>query len=202
MEEMSNSPPTNHHHTAVRLDHRIVVIEFAPESEDKLWTCNLHTEVWRKYIIPRGKQSPHKILYTHSVVIRGEIHLYQGMFLWKLTHEENGCFAWKLINQKFGKVPSPRSGHTAWAYKGNLWVFGGQGYTSDWYLHDHGEFDGVCNNQLLQFSTVSEVWTNPKCHGEVPKPRCEHSTTVVGDNVWLFSGRSNARGPNLMTSTN
>ena len=189
MQEISNSLPASQNQSAVRLDHRIVLIDIAPENEDKIWTYNIYTEVWRKHIIPRGKRVPFTMGNTCGVVIRGEIHFY-SMSLQKLTYDESDCFAWKQIKEK-GKVPSPRLGHTAWAYKGNLWVFGGFGDRLDWCLHDHGEFAGFYNNQLLQFSTVSEEWANEKCHGELPKHRCDHSTTVVGDNVWLFGGDSN-----------
>ena len=195
MQKISNSFSVNQDQLqdAVRLDHYIVVIMVITAKRkdiNVIRTYNLHTEAWRKYIIPRGTEIPSKVSDTCGAVIRGDIYFYKLGSLWKLTSDENGCFTWKQLKQN-GEIPSPRSRCTTWAYKGNLWMFGGLIANVDWGLHDHGEFDGPYNNQLLQCNTVSEEWTNPKCNGAVPKPRWAHSTTVVGDNVWLFGGESN-----------
>ena len=120
---------------------------------------------------------------------RRDILLYRSSVV-EVDPRRKWLLCWKPIHEKYGKVPSLRLGHTAWAYKENLWIFGGCGEISDQFLHDHGEFEGPYTNQLLQFSTVSEAWTNPQYYGTVPKPRCEHSTTVVGDNAYLFGGKS------------
>ena len=189
IEVISNWLSVNRHHAAVRLDHYIVVFAAKRNRIRVISTFNLYTEAWRKYIIPRGTEKPSDLSHTGGVVIRGDIFYYELGALWKLMSDKNGCFAWKELKQN-GKTPSPRSYCTAWAYKGNLWLFGGLATGYDLGLHDHGEFDGPYNNKLLQFSTVSEEWTNPKCNGAVPKPRWQHSTTVVGDNVWLFGGQS------------
>ena len=85
----------------------------------------------------------------------------------------------------------PRSYSTAWEYEGKMWMFGGRGPSPEGYINDHGEHDGMCNNQLLRYDPASKEWSNPEYFGDVPLPRCHHTTTNIGHKVYLYSGTNN-----------
>ena len=52
------------------------------------------------------------------------------------------------------------------------------------------------NNQVLCFDPFSHKWTNPKCYGTIPSPRCCTASTIARDHVWLFGGDSVNVGEN------
>ena len=97
--------------------------------------------------------------------------------LWKLT-TINGLFEWDTINTNNSNVPSPRSGHCAWAYGQQVWIFGGFGVSPTiGFLNDHGDFASHLllelgfNNQVLYYDPSNYMWTNATCSGNVPSPR-------------------------------
>ena len=129
--------------------------------------------------------------------------------VWKLTKAENRSLQWKKVGTRpVQKTPSPRFKHTAWNYADKLWVFGGFGNHTPEHIGEHGDFmqnqhtlkitkyNVVCYlytyNQLLCFDPTNEVWTNPECCGMIPSCRGEHSTTIIGDQVWLYGGKLTA----------
>ena len=116
--------------------------------------------------------------------------------VWELRRMPEGCFVWDQITSKRNAV-SPRCWHSGWEHRGKLYIFGGMGnYNPIRYLNDNGDFhffddpseEHYVNNQLLCFDLSCQVWDNPKCFGDIPKPRRSHATATVGAKTWLFGG--------------
>ena len=191
-------------HVAVCLDNYIMVIggidmNSEPVSTHVILMYNVYTDQWRKHQIPVHKNAPPPVACACAVAIGTDIYMFGGFELdkklntetnelWKLT-EGLQCIDWSKIEFYHDvKLPSPRCDHSGWKYKECLWVFGGFGPFSSKYLNDHGDFFNKQNNQLLCYDPATQKWTNPQCFGTVPCPRRAHSTAVIRDKVWLFSG--------------
>ena len=195
-------------HVALRLNNNIVIIggvdyKHVGKSDipmNEIFMYNLYTERWRKCDIP-GDKLPTPRCSTCAAVIGKDIYMFGGYQyftstrfndLWKLTSITEGGFSWRKIEfQREVKLPACRNDHCAWEYEDCMWVFGGkvdlQGH-SEW-LNSHGETspDGS-TNQLLRYDPSTQWWTNPQSFGTVPSPRAQHSTALIGDKLWLFSG--------------
>lgn len=74
--------------------------------------------------------------------------------------------------------PGKRWGHSCNAIKGGrfLYVFGGYGK------------DNCQTNQVHIFDTANQTWTQPLIKGTPPTPRDSHTSTAVGDNLYVFGG--------------
>ncbi|KAH1201500.1 Rab9 effector protein with kelch motifs [Glycine max] len=77
-----------------------------------------------------------------------------------------------------GGGPGKRWGHTCNAVKGGrlVYVFGGYGK------------DNCQTNQVHVFDTVKQTWSQPALKGSPPTPRDSHTSTAVGDNLFVFGG--------------
>ena len=197
-------------HIAVRQDHCIVVIGGNTVTRPWyhiIWTWNLYTERWTKHKIPRRRLAPDQdLLNEASGVTIGEciyiLETYNYYLnddnrndVWQLTQNSHGCFSWdKIMVTPGNRKPSPRMSYSCWEYTGDMWIFGGYGRPLDGYLNDHGDFVSVAgigfNNQLLQFNPVRKEWTNAKVVGDVPSPRANHASTIIGHKVFLFGGQT------------
>ena len=192
-------------HVAVPLEHYVLVLggrekESQPFSYRVIWIYNLYTDAWKRYVILNDKVFPPEYVCACAVTVGHDVYMFGGMdpfegtyseSLWKLITQSQESFAWnEIIVTSDKKTPSPRMFHTGWEYSGKLWVFGGLGPSPAGYLDDNGDYDGVCNNQLLSFDPSREEWVNQKCFGSVPFPRFGHGATVIGEKVWLCGGRN------------
>ena len=182
---------------------------------DIIWMYNLYTGQWRKQKVPCKDKCPPACFGASATLIGIDIFMFGGRnidsckltnTLWKLSRMPNGCFDWNEITisttkwshrvgssdeikQRKSKFPSPRTGHSDWEHGNKLWIFGGQGDSSDGYLTDHGyqTNDGE-NNQLLCFDPSCREWQNPKCNGYAPEARSGHTSAIIGHKAWLFGG--------------
>ncbi|KAH9944187.1 uncharacterized protein BXZ73DRAFT_96680 [Epithele typhae] len=75
-----------------------------------------------------------------------------------------------------GQMPSPRSGHTCIAHKGQLIMFGG----TDGQYH---------YNDTWVFDPASRSWTELSCFGYIPTPRESHAAAIVDDIMYVYGGR-------------
>ena len=198
--------PTIRNHVAVQMDHTIVVFGGTHELKDyddrvdyfihnyhrrhTIWMYNLYTEKWRRYRIPKWKKAPGCLVSQACGVAIGEdIYVFRWNEFWRLTRSTFGCFSWTeiLINENH-KKPSPRNEVSGWEYERKLCIFGGYGQSLGGYLNEYGDFNGLCNNQLLQFNPHSVEWTSLKSRGTVPEPCYSHATTAIKEKVWLYGG--------------
>ena len=189
-----------------RLEHNILVSGINDEkgksafksiSYRNIWAYNLYTGQWRKHVISSKEIAPQGIFYACAVAINQDAYMFGGKIktnrysrvneLWKLTKSSEGCFEWNKVNIKVKmKTPSPRDRHSGWEYDGKLWSFGGFCDLPYGYLHEHGDFDGGVNNQLVCFDPCNSEWTNPKCFGSIPLPCGVHTCSIMEENVWLM----------------
>jgi N-acetylneuraminic acid mutarotase len=72
-----------------------------------------------------------------------------------------------------GKVPN-FARHQSVPINGKIYVFGGYDYTFFY--------------NLAVFDPVSRAWTYPEVFGDVPAPRSNHSSCVVGNKFYIFGG--------------
>ena len=184
-----------HGHVAVHVEHNILV--FGSGSQRKIWEYNLYTEQWTRHIVKKWKRDKDSIYRFSCAAAFGEdVYLFGGIklndeptnALWKLQRTAQG-FSWTKNEHNDKKnSPSPRYNHSGWEHEGQLWVFGGIGYSLDGYLDDHGDYAGSrCNNQLLCFCPSTNKWTNPQYNGSL-SPMYGHATAKIKDKVFLFGG--------------
>jgi hypothetical protein len=67
------------------------------------------------------------------------------------------------------QAPSPRSSHCGWSHGGRIAFFGGEGdddFTSpdSPYLRGEGEYEGLCNNQLVSFEEPNIINVETRVH--------------------------------------
>ena len=184
---------------AVRLENSILVIAGGRSRMEGLhawctfWVYNLDTDHWRKVEMPQHHLiSPLSIACKKAVAIGRYVYMFGGYSssaVWQLSIQEKDHLTWtKMPLNALYKTPAPRERHTAWEYDEKMWVFGGEmGYLLG-YLNEHGDIEDRRNNQLLCFDPCCNTWTNPKCSGDVPSPRCDHATAIIGDSLWLYGG--------------
>jgi hypothetical protein len=180
---------------AAILDEKLIVIRRTNMRE--LFNYNIHSGIWRKYVIPAFRGAPPFTILNKPVVIGSDLYVFGGRVvnlnfkitndLWKLTYDRNGRFIWEKISlTKQSQTPSPRHSHTLWEYEGKLLSFGGEGISHDGFLHDHGElnieYGIVGNNQLVSFDPKCGKWRNPQCFGVGPSAE---------SSVYLVSARIN-----------
>ena len=209
--------PRKYGHCAVTLDNFVIIIGGMdtafrePVLTSIIWVYNLYTEEWRKNILSDRRCAPQAFHRAVAVAIGKTIHTFSGAnsngyyidstVLWTLSRTKEGSFTWSSNkHQCKEKAPSPRAGHTGWEYRGKLWIFAGEGYSTDGYLNGHGDneyfrrgFPNVFkNNQLLCYDPNTHKWTNPQCFGSIPTPRSNHACAITNDKVWLFGGENSS----------
>jgi len=85
-------------------------------------------------------------------------------YRWKAVHTEQDNF-----------IPFQRYGHTAVAYKSNIYIWGGRN-------------DIAACNTLFCFDTITQLWSTPDVFGNVPDARDGHTACCIGHHMYIFSG--------------
>ena len=162
-----------------------------------IWLYNLHTDLWRKYMIPKDKKVPPLSPESTAVTIKTAIYVFAApkdnlCTLWQLKRDMKVCFSWCEVPVK--KAPSHRHNMARWEYAGKLWIFGGCGpSTADGGLLAHCRLsfnaNHSVNNQLLCFDPSCREWTSVKCTGAVPSHRSHCTSAVIGNKTWLYGGQ-------------
>ena len=217
-------------HQVLRVGHCVVVFGgfyYQPEglfgsvgckyySYHEISAYNLYTEEWQKIMIPQNETVPSEREKACAVVVGKAVYMFGGEDttrrgcmnnytndLWTLQKTQHGSFGWNKINrQSKDSSPSPRSGHSGWTYKGNLWFFGGEGSSPTGYLNSHRRefFPGILkiclNKQLLRFKPSEQNWTCVQSFGAIPSQRVDHAAAVMEglDKAWVYGGYSFDRG--------
>ena len=208
---MVSESPEVCYHIAVRLNHYIIIVRgtLLNSADSKqnhvLWRYNLYTEQWKKYLIPKTKQTPDlhftdTIEFKCTATIGESVYMYlidssPKQDMWKLTQTAHHCYVWEKVFAKNGtKIPAPIDNFSSWEYSNEMWILAGFALHLDGYLNDHdGEHSGGNQNvepnmQLLKFNPVSKEWSNPKSYGTVPDYDIQHITTSIGHKVWYSTG--------------
>ncbi|VDD74692.1 unnamed protein product [Mesocestoides corti] len=82
----------------------------------------------------------------------------------------------------YGQPPSPRESHTAVAYQ----VM--DGLIKKWRLLVYGGMTGCRLGDLWQLEIDTMTWIKPTVSGDPPAPRSLHSSTVIGNRMFVFGG--------------
>lgn len=74
--------------------------------------------------------------------------------------------------------PGERASHGMFAHDGNLYVFGGQGYQSNY-------------NDLWVFHASTRSWSQEYMDGTGPAPRHDHAFQLIDNTAVIFGGADN-----------
>ena len=83
-----------------------------------------------------------------------------------------------------GTAPSGSYGISSWAYRGNIYYFGGGIDNPD----NNPDMLYVPNNQLVSYNISTDSWEWPDTYGHIPSPRLYHKMIISHDTVFLFGG--------------
>nr|NP_726567.2 host cell factor, isoform F [Drosophila melanogaster]AAN06530.2 host cell factor, isoform F [Drosophila melanogaster] len=93
------------------------------------------------------------------------------------VHSHNGKW---IVPKTYGDSPPPRESHTGISFatksNGNL------------NLLIYGGMSGCRLGDLWLLETDSMTWSKPKTSGEAPLPRSLHSSTMIGNKMYVFGG--------------
>jgi N-acetylneuraminic acid mutarotase len=84
-----------------------------------------------------------------------------------------------------GTHPERRSYHTAVAWNGNIYVYGGQDLRE-------GVFSGLWVLHIDYEDSRNDYWEKLEGDANAPGELCRHSAVVYGDSMWLFGGTDNS----------
>ncbi|XP_060745091.1 host cell factor 2 isoform X1 [Tachysurus vachellii] len=109
----------------------------------------------------------------------GNVPRYLDDFYELELQTQSGVKGW-IIPETKGGGPSPRESHTCVVYSGK------SGSSPKLYI-----FGGMCGNRLgdlWQLDIDTMTWSLPKTSGPCPLPRSQHSSNVIGNQMYLFGG--------------
>ena len=197
---MEPSQECLHNHVAVRVKDCIVLFStfsYNSNLSHEIWTYNLWSDHWKKFMLPKGKRFPTDTSRKGGVAIGSDVYVFDGRSftsaLWKLTRSRGPVcrFEWSTIVKDRSEMPSPRLFYGCWEYGQKVWMFGGIGRQSSSYLNDQGKVLGdrcYLSNQLLCYDPSMQTWMIPQCFGDIPCPRHSAAVACIHDKVWLFGG--------------
>ncbi|KAJ6235609.1 rab9 effector protein [Anaeramoeba flamelloides] len=154
------------------------------EENEKQRKALLKKNYWKK-IIPIG-ETPPPIYWSQGCISDGYFYIFGGKtnkehsnlkdFLFYRLNLEN--WEWEVITPESGDLPPYRFGHTLSAIKNSLFLFGGT--------------NGKKRFGDLHIYLIDEnKWENePQVFGIQPTNRSGHSSSAIGDLIWIFGGRA------------
>lgn len=123
----------------------------------------------------------------HSATLIGsKVYIFGGEDLKRKPSDELWVLdlttlEWEQLTTS-GQGPSPRSAHTAIAYRNRyILVFGGGSVAT-------------CFDDVWLLDTQTMEWTLPEIEGQVPPPRAGHAAAVLGSSMFVVGGGNNSRG--------
>ncbi|XP_047468874.1 kelch domain-containing protein 3-like isoform X1 [Penaeus chinensis] len=181
------------HSACIINDHMYIFsgyLEYVESYTQDVHTLNLRTMTW-SYIKATGPAPVYRDFHT-ATGVDGIMYVWGGREVasgWydSPEHEEYGAdlYALDTVTNRWsiipcsGMIPIGRRSHSAFVYKGQIYVFGG--FNSRKCLHF---------NDLHRFDPVLHVWEGVKPLGQGPCPRRRQSCCVVGSKMFLFGGTS------------
>ncbi|XP_068611257.1 host cell factor 2 [Brachionichthys hirsutus] len=171
------------------------MVEFGKYSNN-LYELQANRWLWKK-LKPRGPRNgaPPCPRIAHSFTLVGnKCYLFGGLAndsedpngnvprcmgdLYELELQSaSGVRSWRVPETK-GGGPSARESHSSIAYTGpgspKLYIFGGM--------------QGCRLNDLWQLDLDTMVWSTPQTRGTTPLPRSLHSSSVIGNKMYVFGG--------------
>ncbi|KAI5093879.1 host cell factor 2, partial [Silurus meridionalis] len=109
----------------------------------------------------------------------GNVPRYLDDFYELELQTQSGVKAW-IVPETKGGGPSARESHTCVTYSGK------SGSSPKLYI-----FGGMCGNRLAdlwQLDIDTMTWSVPKTAGPCPLPRSQHSSNLIGNQMYVFGG--------------
>ncbi|KAG6887579.1 hypothetical protein C0995_014277 [Termitomyces sp. Mi166 len=153
----------------------------AKHQDDELYVMSTETHIWKRLPTVGPRPRPR---YGHVAIVLGSCFVIFGgqlgpEFLNDIEYSEYlpaYTPAWVKIEPFGDVVPTPRTGHAAVEFQGQLFIFGGT--------------DGLYHyNDVWVFDWGARLWSQLRCSGLIPAPREGHAATVVDDIMYIFGGR-------------
>ncbi|XP_044740942.1 host cell factor-like isoform X2 [Chrysoperla carnea] len=173
------------------------MIEYGRYSND-LYELQAARWEWKKHkpIPPRNGKPPCPRLGHSFTLVNGKVYLFGGLAndgenpknniprylndLYALDIKSStSTVSWELP-QTFGTRPPPRESHTAVAYTDKN--------TQESLLVVYGGMSGCRLGDLWILNTATMTWTKPHVSGPVPLPRSLHTSTLIGNRMFVFGG--------------
>lgn len=152
-----------------------------------VFQLNLKTMHW-KYIKTEGVAPIYRDFHT-ATVIRNRMYIFGGrsdrraplhteneVYCSQIFYLDLTTFVWHTPNA-IGAIPIGRRSHSAFAYKDQLFIFGGFNGNLDRHFND-----------VYCYNVDRNQWNLVKTHGTGPKPRRRQVCLVVGSRLFLFGG--------------
>lgn len=163
---------------------RVLVVFGGTTVDSNLYFLDLDTRAWSSFRPPApfpGSREGHTL-----TAVGNTLWVYGGRdgkkILGDLWCIELGSLKamervrWRQI-PKCDVWPPARAYHSTVHYDDGLYIFGG---------HDDSLVPSF--NDLWEFNTRTETWSQVQCSGLLPEERDAHCATVVGDNMFIFAG--------------
>lgn len=186
-------------HSACIINHCMFVFGGFEEEIDRfsqdVHALDFRTMRWT-YIIAQGEPPSYRDFHSATALgdrmyifggrgdLNGPYHSQEEVYCSDIMYLDTKTGRWHRPVTA-GDVPIGRRSHSAFVYKGHLFIFGGY----------NGLYDEHYND-LYTFSAVTNEWQLLKPQGRPPSKRRRQSCLVVGDKVFLFGGTSPFFGPN------
>lgn len=191
-------PAARDGHSACIINHCMYVFGGFEEEMDRfsqdVHALDFHTMRW-SYIITQGEPPSYRDFHTATPLanrmyifggrgdLYGPYHSQEEIYSRDIMYLDTHTGMWhKPITH--GDIPVGRRSHSAFAYKGHLYIFGGYNGLMDEHFND-----------LYRFSSVHNEWKLVKPLGKPPTKRRRQVCLVVGDKVFLFGGTSPSTVP-------
>ncbi|OZJ05560.1 hypothetical protein BZG36_01711 [Bifiguratus adelaidae] len=154
------------------------------------------TNTLQTHIIHADGDMPAPRAYHTMLVIRGHMIVFGGDIL---DNRANGAVAEQLASPLYilnistrqwfcppldavtGQAPPSRSGHTAVALAGRMFVFGGS-------VSGHGIVSDLCQFDIGTLTSPSPRWDYVDAVNEGPAPRRGHVALVFDQKMFIFGG--------------
>jgi len=124
-----------------------------------------------------GVQVP-PIQFHTAVLLNDAIYIFGG----KSNGYRNDCYRLDVNGKVLTKIepkgpaPAPRYGHSAVAYKGKMFIFGGYDNTA------------MACNDLYSFDAGTNTWEKVQIQGPAPPSRFMHSAIIHYQSMYVFGG--------------
>ncbi len=144
---------------------------------DIFWQYSLTTQTWTQITASNGPSQrifPGFASVGQNLYILGGQSSLQDASLWQYNTVSD-IWTQLLPNVPYPNIPQAL---TCTAFNNNLFVFGGQDQSDNFY------------NQMYKFNTVTDTWTSVSTSGGPPAPRAYHSAVAIGSNIFIFGGIS------------
>ncbi|KAG0035138.1 Negative regulator of mitotic exit [Podila clonocystis] len=179
-----DSPPATSGHTAVTIGQYVMYFggkDAKNKCNDALTVLHTARKEWNRPLF-LGLLPPPR--HSHAACVVGTIMYIFGGQLNSYYLNDIAAFDMKTLNGKNPKwnqlepnsqLPPARAGHSAAAYDGKVYIFGG---ADDKYYY----------NDIWCYDPKTNIWEAVPAYGVLPTSRQGHSVAVLDDTMYIFGG--------------